>query len=89
MSPDLALDLVRGAILLAITVGGPVLLLSLTAGLLVGIFQAATQINEFTLTFLPKVAALVLGLLLLGPWLLARLVEYTAGNFDRLPDMVR
>ncbi|MGH7894690.1 MAG: flagellar biosynthesis protein FliQ [Candidatus Binatia bacterium] len=79
----------RGALELTLVLAGPVLLFGLAAGLLVSVFQAMTQINEITLTFIPKIAASVLALLLFGPWMLTRLVDYTTVLFQSLPNYVR
>jgi flagellar biosynthetic protein FliQ len=70
-----------GAVLL---VGGPILGVSLLVGLLVSIFQAMTQIQEQTLTFIPKVVAVVAVLLLLGPWMLSVLTVYTSNLLKQL-----
>jgi flagellar biosynthetic protein FliQ len=79
----------RGALEMAIVLAAPVLLFGLVAGLLVSVFQAMTQINEITLTFIPKIAASVLALLLFGPWMLTRLVSYTTVLLQSLPAYVR
>jgi flagellar biosynthetic protein FliQ len=79
----------RGALEMAIVLAAPVLLFGLVAGLLVSVFQAMTQINEITLTFIPKIVASVLALLLFGPWMLTRLVSYTTVLFQSLPAYVR
>lgn len=76
------LALFQGALKTAFVLAGPILGFGLVAGLLVSIFQAATQIHEMTLTFVPKIAAVVLCLLLLLPWMLQKLVEFTASIFD-------
>ena len=67
---------------------GPLLLASLAMGLLVSIFQAATQINEMTLSFIPKLLALVLVLLATGPWMLEMLTGYTRTLFHNIPAML-
>jgi len=66
-----------------------VLLFGLVAGLVVSVFQALTQINEITLTFIPKIAATAAALVLFGPWMLARLVAFTTTLFQSLPSYVR
>ena len=65
------------------------LLFGLVAGLGVSIFQALTQINEITLTFIPKIVATGAALILFGPWMLARLITFTTTLFQSLPDYVR
>jgi flagellar biosynthetic protein FliQ len=79
----------RGALEMTLVLAGPVLLFGLVAGLLVSVFQAMTQINEITLTFIPKIAASIVALLLFGPWMLTRLVAYTTTLFQSLPAYVR
>jgi len=74
---------------MTLVLAGPVLLFGLVAGLLVSVFQAMTQINEITLTFIPKIAASIVALLLFGPWMLTRLVAYTTTLFQSLPAYVR
>jgi flagellar biosynthetic protein FliQ len=79
----------RGALEMTLVLAGPVLLFGLVAGLVVSVFQAMTQVNEITLTFIPKIAATALALLLFGPWMLTRLVDYTTVLFQSLPAYVR
>jgi flagellar biosynthetic protein FliQ len=79
----------RGAFELTLLLAGPVLLAALVAGLLVSVFQAVTQIQEITLTFVPKIVATVVALLVFGPWMLTRLVDYTTVLFRSLPAYVR
>jgi flagellar biosynthetic protein FliQ len=67
----------------------PVLVVSLVIGVLVSLFQAVTQINETTLSFLPKVAGVVGVLLVLMPWMVRQLIDYTATLFRELPGVVR
>lgn len=69
-------------------VAGPVLLASLVTGLLVSIFQAATQINEMTLSFVPKLLVLVVVLLLAGPWMLELLVDFTRNLLKDIPNLI-
>ena len=76
------LTLFQGALATAFVLAGPILGFGLAAGLMVSIFQAATQINEMTLTFVPKIGAVVLALMLLLPWMLRKLIEYTTAIFD-------
>lgn len=73
----------------ALLVGAPVLLIAFVVGLLVSVFQAATQIHEMTLTFIPKILATLLALYLLGDWMLMKLVEYTKESFQFLFQVVR
>ena len=89
MTIDSVTGIGRGALEMALVLGGPVLLVALVTGLLVSVFQAVTQVNELTLAFLPKLAASALALLLLGPWMLTRLVDYTRTLLQSLPAYVR
>ncbi len=84
MNGDALLDLWRTALETMLTVGSPFLAAALVVGLTTSIFQAATQLQENVLSFVPKLAALGLILALAGPWLLGQLAEYTRGNFDML-----
>jgi flagellar biosynthetic protein FliQ len=79
----------RSALELTLSLAGPVLLFGLVVGLGVSIFQALTQINEVTLTFIPKIAATAAALVLFGPWMLTRLVNFTTTLFQSLPTYVR
>ena len=79
----------RGAFEMTLVLAGPVLVFALVAGLVVSVFQAMTQVNEITLAFIPKMAATALALLLFGPWMLTRLVDYTTVLFQSLPSYVR
>jgi flagellar biosynthetic protein FliQ len=79
----------RSALELTLALAGPVLLFALVAGLVVAVFQALTQINEVTLTFIPKIAATAAALVMFGPWMLTRLVSFTTTLFQSLPTYVR
>jgi flagellar biosynthetic protein FliQ len=79
----------RSALELTLALAGPVLILSLLAGLAVAVFQALTQINEVTLAFIPKIAATAAALVLFGPWMLTRLITFTTTLFQSLPSYVR
>jgi flagellar biosynthetic protein FliQ len=81
-------DLGREAMWTGALVAGPVLLIVLIIGLLVGIFQAATSINEMTLSFIPKLVGLALLIVLLGSWQLQVLVDFTRRLIERIPDLV-
>ncbi|MFZ3101244.1 MAG: flagellar biosynthesis protein FliQ [Desulfitobacteriaceae bacterium] len=84
MSENQVLYMAKEALGTALIVGGPVLVVSLLVGLLVSIFQAMTQIQEQTLSFIPKILAIVAVLLLLGPWMLSVLTTYTANLLTQL-----
>lgn len=76
------------ALVLAVKLAGPFLLATLVVGLLVSIIQAATQLQEFTLQFIPKIIAVVLVLVIAGPWMITTLVGYTAALFESIPRIV-
>ena len=81
--------LLRGGILQVITLSAPLLVSALIVGLLVAVFQATTSIQEQTLTFVPKVATILIMLFLLGGLGFSRLADYTIELFRRIPDMAR
>ena len=89
MGVETVVGIGRGALELTVSLAGPVLLFALVAGLAVAVFQALTQINEVTLTFIPKIAATAAALVLFGPWMLTRLVSFTTTLFQSLPTYVR
>ena len=76
------------ALKVALIMAGPLLLVMLVVGLLISIFQAATQINEMTLSFIPKLLALGVTLVLLGPWLISTMVDYIQQLFSQIPGLV-
>lgn len=84
MSQNQVLYLAKEALATALMVGGPILGVSLLVGLLVSIFQAMTQIQEQTLSFIPKIMAIIVVMLLLGPWMLNILTGYTGNLFNSL-----
>jgi len=77
MNIDTAINLMSQMFMTTLFVGGPVILITFIVGLIISIFQAATQINEMTLTFIPKIVATVIGLIILGSWMFTKLVDYT------------
>lgn len=88
MTPDSAVAIIRQALEVAMLVAGPVLLASLITGLLVSIFQAATQINEMTLTFIPKLVVMFLVVVISGPWTLQLLVDFITRLFQSIPTLI-
>jgi flagellar biosynthetic protein FliQ len=82
------IDVGRHAILVALQLSLPVLLFGLIAGVLVSIFQAVTQIQEFTLTFVPKLLAVILALALFGSWMLSTMVHFITYTFSHMPPVV-
>jgi flagellar biosynthetic protein FliQ len=89
MSLGMVVTLIRGSIFEILLLSAPVLLVALVVGLVVAIFQATTSIQEQTLTFVPKIMAILGVLALLGGWMFASLREYTINLFSLIPQMVR
>jgi flagellar biosynthetic protein FliQ len=89
MTDSIAMDIAKSALLLTLKMSLPVLVFSLVSGLVVSIFQAVTQIQEFTLTFIPKVLATMLALALFGPWMLHTIVDFTSNIFMNLPQYIK
>ncbi len=83
------LELAQRAVALGLMISGPILGLGLVVGLLVSIFQAATQIQEMTLTFVPKIIAVGAALVVFGPWMLKSMVVFTTKLLASLPNFVR
>ena len=88
MSPESVLSLIRQGLELTMLLSAPLLLAALGTGLVVSIFQAATQINETTLSFIPKLIVMAVVLVATGPWMLNLLVDYTRRLFQELPWMI-
>ena len=88
MTPETVMTIGRQAIEVTLMLSGPLLLSTLVIGLIVSIFQAATQINEATLSFIPKLVAAFLILLLAGPWMLQLLVDYIRRLFESIPKLI-
>lgn len=88
MSPELVLEVCQGALKMATLIAALPLLSALVVGVLVGMVQAATQINEMTLSFIPKLLVLVLALTLGGPWMLSEIVAYTRLLISSIPEMI-
>jgi flagellar biosynthetic protein FliQ len=84
-----ALDLARSALTMTLMLAGPLLAVGLVVGLVVSLLQALTQINEVTLSFVPKILAVFAALAVAGPWLLTNMLNYTVGLFNMLPSMAR
>jgi flagellar biosynthetic protein FliQ len=88
MGPESVLTVGRDALWLAVLLAGPLLLAALAVGLLIGIFQAATQIQEMTLSFIPKLLALVVALFVAGPWMLQVVVNFSRQLFMEIPGLL-
>ena len=88
MTPELVINIVQNALFMLIVISAPILGISLVVGLLVSILQAVTQINELSLTFIPKLLAMFVVLLVAGPWMLNTLMDYTIRLFNSIPGVV-
>ena len=88
MSPETVMTIGTRALEITLLLAAPLLLVALITGLLVGVFQAATQINEMTLSFIPKLLAMFAALVLAGPWMLAMLVDYVQRLFTSIPQLI-
>ena len=89
MSEQLVMTLGQDALKTAAMIGGPILIASLVVGLVVSIFQAVTQINEATLSFIPKLVVVGLVLVLAGPWMMDVMSRFTTNLFDNIATYVR
>jgi flagellar biosynthetic protein FliQ len=84
MTEQFAIDVAQKAFLIALQIGGPLLAVSLTVGMLVSVFQAVTQINEQSLSFVPKMLVIAGTLAMLGPWMAQTLISYMVSTFNSL-----
>ena len=88
MTPEIIVGLVQQALEVTILLSAPLLLTALVTGLVVSVFQAATQINEMTLSFIPKLLAIFAALVLAGPWMLNVMVDFTRRLLEGIPGMI-
>ena len=88
MTPESVMAMGYEAMKLSLLLGAPLLLVALVTGLLISLFQAATQINEMTLSFIPKLMATAATLVIAGPWMLKVLVGYTRELFESIPSLI-
>jgi len=88
MSPETVMTIGSRALEVTLMLAAPMLLVALVTGLVVGAFQAATQINEMTLSFIPKLIAISAALMVAGPWMLKVLVSYTRELFESIPGLI-
>jgi flagellar biosynthetic protein FliQ len=88
MTPEVAVDLFREALWLIVVIVGLAVVPSLVVGLIVAMFQAATQINEQTLSFLPRLMVMLITLIWSGPWLVSQLMEYTQTLIQNIPYLI-
>ena len=89
MTDSTAIDIAQKALTLAFMISLPALGFGLVVGVIVAVFQAATQIHEATLTFIPKIAAVAVALILFGPWILNRMVTFTSDLLGSIPTLVK
>ncbi len=89
MSPETVVHLGRKAVETILLASGPMLIAAMVVGLIISIFQAATQINEQTMTFIPKIVAVFVTMLIFGPWMINLLVTFTAGIINSMPELIR
>jgi flagellar biosynthesis protein FliQ len=88
MTPETVLTIGQRALEITLLLSAPLLLTALVVGLLVGVIQAATQINEMTLSFIPKLIAMAVALVVAGPWMLKVMISYTRELFESIPGLV-
>ena len=88
MTPTAVVDLGRQAVEVTLMVSAPLFLAALVTGLIVSIFQAATQINEMTLTFVPKLLSIFITLVIAGPWMITTLTDFMRRLFSAIPGMI-
>jgi len=88
MTPEMVLDVGQEALWVTALLAAPLLISALVVGLLVGMVQAATQIQEMTLTFIPKLAVLGLALVVAGSWMLGLISDFTINLFERIPELI-
>ena len=88
MTPEAVLTIGQQAVEMTLMISAPLLLSALVIGLVVSIFQAATQINEMTLSFIPKLLGIFLMLVLTGPWMISSMVDYIRGLLGNIPWMI-
>ncbi len=88
MDSSVIMGIASNSLRLVVYLAAPALLAGLAVGLLVSIFQAATQIQEQTLSFIPKLIAMVVALMVMGPWMLQQWVDFTTNLFHSIPDLI-
>ncbi|MEQ8261089.1 MAG: flagellar biosynthesis protein FliQ [Alcanivorax sp.] len=88
MTPETVMSIAYQAMMVTLYLGAPLLITALLIGLLVSLFQAATQINEMTLSFIPKILGVFAVLIIAGPWLLSLIIDFTRTLFQNIPFLV-
>jgi flagellar biosynthetic protein FliQ len=89
MTPSEAITIAQNAITLALLLSAPLLLVGMAVGVFISLFQAVTQIQEMTLTFVPKIFAVMITLLFFSSWMLSKIINYTESLIGSLPTMIR
>ena len=89
MTPEVVTSIMGEAIKITLIVGAPMLIVGLLVGLAISVFSAVTQIQEMTLTFVPKIVAVFLALMFTLPWIIEKLTTYTTNLFASIPTLIR
>ncbi|MDI6604125.1 MAG: flagellar biosynthesis protein FliQ [Thermoanaerobacteraceae bacterium] len=89
MNTGIVLDIGREALKITILISAPLLIIALLVGLIISIFQATTQIQEQTLTFVPKIIAVFISIILFGPWMLTTMINYTQKLFMNINNFIK
>ena len=89
MTPEAVISFAKEGIIMTLILSSPMLLLGLGVGLIVSIFQAVTSISEMTLTFIPKIVAVFMGMLFFAPWMLEKITTYTIKIITNIPMYIR
>lgn len=87
MTEDMILTLGRQALITVLKVSGPILLFGLVTGVIISVFQATTQINEQTLTFIPKIVVILAAIVLFGPWMGRTMLDFASSIFAMIPQV--
>lgn len=88
MTPQLVMEIGRQALEVTLLVSAPLLIAALVTGLIISVFQAATQINESTLSFIPRLVVMFITLIFAGPWMLQLMIDYIRRLFESIPGMI-
>jgi flagellar biosynthetic protein FliQ len=89
MTPEFVVSFAKESLILTLALSAPMLVLGLTVGLAVSIFQAVTSISEMTLTFIPKIVAVFLGIIFFAPWMLEKIMTFTINIITNIPMYIR
>ncbi|HEX2731319.1 MAG TPA: flagellar biosynthetic protein FliQ [Polyangiaceae bacterium] len=89
MSTDKAIDLFQALMIVAAKITGPIMLMAMLVGLIVGVLQAATQINENSIAFVAKLIAIAVTFVVMGPWMMQQLMDYTTRSIESITTVVR